>query len=345
MTLGHHAHDHHHHHGHHHHGDDGQLGLRLDRRRLGVIRRYGRFVIAFLIVAAAVISACVVLVSPGRALVVTRFGDPIRVLTEPGLAWKMPAPFESTIDVDLRLRTTSSGLQDVGTRDGLRILVQAYVAWQVPADPDHIRQFLRAVRNQPDVAAQQLRSFVGSSLEITTASFDLANLINTDPAKVRLNELESRLRQRLDEQALKVYGVTIQQVGIERLTLPTETLSATVARMRAERETVAAERQAEGQRAAAEIASNAERDARVLRAKATADAAEIDAKSRLGAADIYGRAYRSAPDLYMLLRSLDTLDTVVGDNTRLILRTDAAPFRVLVDGPSNTTGPAQGAQK
>ena len=302
-----------------------------------------------MIVAAAVISACIVLVSPGRAVVVTRFGDPIRVLTAPGLAWKMPAPFESTIDVDLRLRTTSSGLQDVGTRDGLRILVQAYVAWQVPDDPDHIRQFLRAVRNQPDVAAQQLRSFVGSSLEISTASFDLANLINTDPAKVELNELESRLRERLDEQALKVYGVTIRQVGIERLTLPTETLATTVARMRAERETVAAERQAEGQRAAAEIASNADRDARVLRAKASADAAEIDAKSRLEAADIYGRAYRSAPDLYMLLRSLDTLDTVVGDNTRLILRTDAAPFRVLVDGPPSTTVPAaqptQGAQK
>jgi modulator of FtsH protease HflC len=349
MTLGHHHHGQHHHRGHHHHGDDDQSGLGPDRRQQGVLARYGRFVIAFLIVTAAVISACIVLVSPGRAVVVTRFGDPIRVLTAPGLAWKMPAPFESTIDVDLRLRTTSSGLQDVGTRDGLRILVQAYVAWQVPADPDHIRQFLRAVRNQPAVAAQQLRSFIGSSLEINTASFDLANLINTDPAKVRLGELESRLRERLDEQALKVYGVTIRQVGIERLTLPTETLSTTVARMRAERETVAAERQAEGQRAAAEIASNAERDARVLRAKASADAAEIDAKSRLEAADIYGRAYRSAPDLYMLLRSLDTLDTMVGHNTRLILRTDAAPFRILVDGPSNTTVPAaqptEGAQK
>ena len=348
MTLGHHHHGHHHH-GHHHHGDDDQSGLAPDRAQQGVIGRYGRFVIAFVIVAAAVVSACIVLVSPGRAVVVTRFGDPIRVLTAPGLAWKMPAPFESTIDVDLRLRTTSSGLQDVGTRDGLRILVQAYVAWQVPDDPDHIRQFLRAVRNQPDVAAQQLRSFVGSSLEISTASFDLANLINTDPAKVELNELESRLREQLDDQALKVYGVTIRQVGIERLTLPTETLATTVARMRAERETVAAERQAEGQRAAAEIASNADRDARVLRAKASVDAAEIDAKSRLEAADIYGRAYRSAPDLYMLLRSLDTLDTVVGDNTRLILRTDAAPFRVLVDGPPSATVPAaqptQGTQK
>jgi membrane protease subunit HflC len=332
MTHGHHHHDHHDHHDH--------SGLGAGPGQGGLVRRYGRFVIAFAIVLAAVASACVVLVGPGQAVVVTRFGNPIQVLTVPGVAWKMPAPVEATIDVDLRLRTTSSGIQDVGTRDGLRVLVQAYVAWQVPAEPDHIRQFLRAVRNQPDVAAQQLRSFVGSSLEITAASFDLANLVNTDPVKVQLAELENRLRERLDEQALKVYGVTVRQVGIQRLTLPTETLNATVDRMRAERETVAAERQAEGQRAAAEIASNADRDARVLRAKAKLDASAIDAKSRLEAADIYGQAYNSAPDLYMTLRSLDTLDTVVGANTRLILRTDAAPFQVLVDGPPKTSAPA-----
>src|SRR5580692_315915 len=136
MTLG------HHHHGHHHHGHDGHDHAAHDDARKGLFARYGRFVVAFLIVAAAVLSACLVLVGPGQAIVVTRFGDPINVLTDPGLAWKMPAPVESTINVDLRLRTTSSGLQDVGTRDGLRILIQAYVAWQVPAEADRIRQFL-----------------------------------------------------------------------------------------------------------------------------------------------------------------------------------------------------------
>jgi modulator of FtsH protease HflC len=298
----------------------------------------GRFLAAGFIVFAAIISACVVLVVPGQAIVVTRLGNPIRVITEPGLAWKVPAPVENTIPVDLRLKTTSSGLQDVGTRDGLRILVQAYVAWEVPKDPTHIRQFLRAVQNQPDVAAEQLRSFIGSSLEITVSSFDLANLINTDATKIQLGQLEDRLRGRIDQEALKVYGITIRQVGIERLTLPAETLAATVARMRAERATVAAEREADGQRVAAEIVSNADRDSRVLIAKSKAEAAAVDAKSRVEAADIYGKAYSDNRDLYTLLRSFDTLNTVVGNNTRLILRTDAAPFRVLVDGPGRAAG-------
>jgi modulator of FtsH protease HflC len=300
--------------------------------------RNGRVLAAGFIVIVAILSACIVMVVPGEAVVMTRLGNPIRVMTVPGLAWKIPAPLESTIPVDLRLKTTSSGLQDVGTRDGLRILVQAYVAWQVPADPDHIRQFLRAVRNQPDIAASQLRSFIGSSLEITVSSFDLTSLINTDASKVQLNQLEKRLLQRIDEQALNVYGIKILQVGIERLTLPTETLNATVSRMAAERETVAAARQAEGERAAAEIASNANRDARVLLAQAKADAAAIDAKSRVEAADIYAKAYSRDRDLYTMLRSLDTLSTVIRGNTTLILRSDAAPFRILVDGPGKTAG-------
>jgi membrane protease subunit HflC len=311
------------------------------------LARNGRMVAAAVIVAIAVLAACGVLVVPGEAIVMTRLGNPVRVLTAPGLAWKIPAPIESTIPVDLRLRTTSSGLQDVGTRDGLRILVQAYVAWQVPDDPEHIRQFLRAVQNQPDVAADQLRSFMGSSLEITVSSFNLASLINTDPAQIQLPQLESRLRDRIGEQALRVYGIKILQVGLERLTLPSQTLDATVARMSAERETVAAERQAEGERAAAEIASNADRDARVLRAQAKADASAIDAKSRVEAADIYAKSYGRDHELYTWLRSLDTLSTVIQQNTTLILRTDAAPFRVLVDGPGKSAGslPVQGPRQ
>ena len=117
-----------------------------------------RIAVAVAILLAAVAAACIVMVPAGEAGVITRFGNPTRVVTEPGLAWKLPAPFESTIPIDLRLRTTSTGLQDVGTRDGLRVLVQAYVAWRVPGDAPLVRQFLRSVRNQPDEAARQLRS-------------------------------------------------------------------------------------------------------------------------------------------------------------------------------------------
>lgn len=292
-----------------------------------------RLVIAAVLVAFAVATASLVQVRAGEATVVTRFGNPARVLLAPGLAWRLPAPFETAIPVDLRLRTTSSGLQDAGTRDGLRIIIQAYVAWQVEPDAASVQRFMRAVQNQPDEAARQIRTFVGSALETTASGFELAQLINTDAAKVQIADFETRLAAQIEQSLLASYGLKVVQVGIERLTLPSVTLAATVDRMRAERDTIATERTAIGKRQAAEIRSAAERDARIIQADATVKAAQIEAESRVQSASIYGRAYAGAPQLYKLLRSLDTLGTLVNPGTRLILRTDAAPFRALVDGP------------
>lgn len=297
-----------------------------------------RLLVASLLLAFAAATASLVQVRSGEATVITRFGNPARVLLQPGLAWRIPAPFESAIPVDLRLRTTSSGLQDAGTRDGLRIIVQAYVAWKVASDADAIQRFMRAVQNQPDEAARQIRSFVGSALETTASGFDLSQLVNTDATQVQIDRFESRLAASIEPTLLKTYGLQVVQVGIERLTLPSVTLAATVDRMRAERDTIATERTAVGKRQAAEIRSAAERDARVIQADAQIKAADIEAQSRVEAAAIYGRAYAGSPELYKLLRSLDTLGTLVTPGTRLVLRTDAAPFRVLIDGPDAAAG-------
>ncbi|PTB17026.1 protease modulator HflC [Trinickia symbiotica] len=298
-----------------------------------------RVAIALLCVVIAAAVASFIQVRAGEATVVTRFGQPVRVLLDPGLAWRLPAPIEAAMPVDLRLHTTSSGLQDVGTRDGSRIIVQAYVAWRVGADPDDVGRFVRAVRNEPDEAARQIRSLVGSALQTTSAGFELRSLVNTDPGKVRIADFEDALRRQIDAQLHAAYGVQVVQVGLERLTLPAVTLAATVERMSAERETVAAQRMADGKREAAQIRSDADREARIKVADATVEAANIEAASRKDAAAIYGKAYAGNPQLYTMLRSLDTLDSVINANTNLVLRADAAPFSVLVRGPLGADTP------
>lgn len=325
-----HNHDHHDHS--HHMGDD---HAHAEDEVAPPVRQFPRIrlAIAAVIVLFAIAAASLVQVPSGEALVVTRFGNPARVLMKPGLAWRLPVPLESIIPVDLRLRTTSSGLQDVGTRDGLRIIAQAYVAWQVQPNSPNIQRFLRAVQNQPDEAARQIRAFIGSALETTTSAFELSSLINTDADKVQIAALETRLREQINQQLQSTYGISVLFVGIERLTLPAVTLAATVDRMRAERETIAAERTAVGNREAAEIRSAAERDGRIVEAEARVKAADIEAQSRVQAASIYGKAYAGSPQLYNMMRSLDTLSTIITPDTKLILRTDAAPFRALVEGP------------
>ena len=298
-------------------------------------RGRGRFVVALLLIAFAGLGATTVPVRQGTAMVVTRFGDPRRVLVQPGLAFKLPAPFERAVEVDLRLRTTSSGLHDVGTKEGLRILVQAYAAWQVPDDPEKVRLFLRAVRNEPAEAAKQLRTALGSALETATSGFALDDLLTTDPAKLKLSDYEARIKERLATQIAPIFGVIVHQVGVERLKLPAGPIEATVERMKADRNTVAEEIAAKGRQAASEIRTAAESEARLVRAKAGEEAAKVEADARIAAAQIYGAAYEADPELYEFVRSLEVLDQVIHDGTRLIFKSDAAPFRVLIDGPES----------
>jgi len=298
-------------------------------------RRWLRYTIAALLVVLALLTACLVQVHAGSATIMTRFGSPVRVLLSPGLAWRLPAPFETPVDVDLRARSTSSGLQDVGTRDGLRVIVQAWAIWKVSPEQSHVLRFIRAVQNQPEEAARQIRTFIGSSLETTTSNYALSEIVNTDAGKVKIPQLEQQIKNQLKAQLLSSYGIELIDVGIERLTLPAVTLNATVDRMRAERETIATERTAEGNRMAAEIHSTADKEARIIEADASVKAAAITAQAQQDSAAIYAKAYALDPQLYNLLRSLDTLNDVVNKSTRIVLSTDAAPFNALVQKPAD----------
>lgn len=292
-----------------------------------------RLLVALLLVLLAVLAASMYQVQAGNATVMTRFGNPNRILLEPGLAWHWPQPFETPVDVDLRIRSTSSGLQDVGTKDGLRIIMQAWAIWKVKPDDKHVLRFIRAVQNQPDEAARQIRTFIGSALETTASNYNLSDIVNTDARQIRLSELENSLKAQLQSQLMNSYGIELVQVGIERLTLPAVTLNATVDRMRAEREAIATERTAEGKRNAADIHATAERKARIIEADARVQAAGLTASAQKTAAGIYGQAFASDPKLYTLLRSLDTVKAVVNKQTQMVLRTDVPPFDALVHQP------------
>ncbi len=322
-------------HGHHHHHHDGPppKGWWL------------RLTVAGILLLAVLLVATLVSVRAGTAVVITRFGAPVRVLVDPGLAFKAPPPVEQTIDVDTRLYSTSSGYHTLTTKDALSVELQAYIFWRVRGDHDSVLQFVRALGNRPDDASDQLRTFLGSSLQTVTGRYALADLLNADQKQVRLAQFESDLRDSLAQQMRDTYGIEVVQVGIERLMLPQTTVQATVARMASERATAAEQKKAEGSARAAEIRSAASLQGKITLAKATEDASRTEAAARTQAAEIYGRANSADPQLYVFLRSLDALDQAISPSTRLILRTDAAPFRVLIDGPptSGATAPAPAA--
>lgn len=304
---------------------------------------------AGVLVVVAALAATLGVVRQGTAVVITRFGDPVRVHITPGLAWRLPAPVERATEIDLRLHTTVTGLHDVGTKDGLRVTLTASAAWRVSAKQDGILQYLRSVAGDADRAADNLRTLLGSVLEIQASRFALNELRNTDAAQVRLSALEDSLREALREK-LAANGIEVVQVGIVRLGLPASTVKATIERMSAERMTAAEEKRAAGRKLAEEIRQTADRERRIVVATAEEEASKIEAAARTEASAIYGKAHTADPSLYAFLRGLDALDQVIKADTRIVLRTDAAPFRALVELPLapatppniGTTPPATG---
>lgn len=334
-------HDHGHSHGHdnsHAHGAD-----HGHDHAVPAGRKWPRLVIAGALLTVAALAATLGVVRQGSAVVITRFGDPVRVHTTPGLAWRLPAPIERATEIDLRLHTTVTGQHDVGTKDGLRVTLTASAAWRVTNEPERILQYLRSVAGDADRAGDNLRTLLGSVLEIHASRFALAELRNTDATQVRLSVLEDSLRDVLREK-LGSNGIDVVQVGIVRLGLPASTVKATIERMSAERMTAAEEKRAAGRKLAEEIRQTADRERRIVVATAEEEASKIEAAARTEASAVYGKAHAADPSLYAFLRGLDALDQVIKADTRIILRTDAAPFRALVELPLvPTTGPATGA--
>jgi membrane protease subunit HflC len=192
---------------------------------------------------------------------------------------------------------------------------------------------LRAAGHNADEAARDIQGLLDTALVRAASGFASADLPGSNPGTLLPAAFGGRLKEAIEKQARQAFGVVVLHTGIARLTLPEATLAATEARMRAQLDADAAERIARAQIEASEIRAEADRDSRIAVAEAQTDAANIEAAAAKEAADIQAKAYIADPDLYLMLRSLDTLSTMVGPSTRLVLRTDAAPFNLLVQGP------------
>jgi membrane protease subunit HflC len=306
-------------------GDPAPIAAEAPTRRPP--RHRGLMMAGVAAVAALYVGLGGVAVGPGQAAITMHFGYAARVLLTPGFYLDWPAPFGRTILIDTRLHATQSSLMEVTTADGQRRRIQAYAVWRIPAADPAIRLFQRAATAAEANPAGLIRSLLDTVLP---------RLSSTASAEALLG-LNQSLKAALASQTLAAYGIEIEQAGLTQLTLPQNAIDAEAAETRARLKAEAAGRLAEAQAKAAEIRAEAERDARIAIAEAQVEAANIEAAARKQAAEIEGKAYNADPDLYQMLRSLDTLSTMVGPSTRLVLRTDAAPFNVLVQGPPQET--------
>jgi modulator of FtsH protease HflC len=287
-------------------------------------QRWLRSIVGSLALLAIVFSATAVVVRQGQAVLITRFGRPLRAATQPGLHWKLPWPIDGALELDMRRRIYETGQAEMLTRDKKNIIARTFVVWRI-GDP---LTFVQSIGNESGTEGK-LDGLLTNAAIGTLGGHDLSALVSTNPNELQMDQVEAELLSNTAPLALHNYGVTIEQIRLERLTLPEENVTAVFEQMRAERRQFAARYQAEGQQAASKIRSEAELEAARIRAQGTEEQARIRGESAARIAKIYADAHRTDPELYRFTRSLESLNKLVTPGTSIILRTDSEPFSLL----------------
>lgn len=283
-----------------------------------------RVLLTLVVLAILGFTMCSFQVASNEATVLTRFGSPVRNLTEPGLYGKWPWPIDTVSTFDKRLNFYEIRFSEALTRDKRNVILPVFLAWRVK-DP---LRFLQSL-GTPAAAPPKLDSLTTSARNALLGGYNFQQLVAADPAQLRLAELEQRLADTVRPQAWESFGIAIEQVGIKRIALPEANTAFVFERMRAERGQYAARYRAEGRQEAEQLRATTEAERANLLADGQRFAEETRGKAEGEAARIYAAAHAQSPEFYRFTRELESLRKIARPNTVMILDTSSAPFNQL----------------
>jgi membrane protease subunit HflC len=158
---------------------------------------------------------------------------------------------------------------------------------------------------------------------------------NSEEPAVGMSEVMEQITRSVAERAREGLGVEVSAVRIKRLNFPRQNKQAVFQRMEAERERIAKLYRSEGAEAAEKVMARAKLEEMRLVSDARRRAEEIRGEADAEATRIYSEAYGADPDFYEFLRSLETYRSIIGENTTIVVPSDARLLEVLRDPEGN----------
>jgi membrane protease subunit HflC len=283
-------------------------------------------VLALLVAAVllAAIATSVVVVDETEHAVITQFGRPVAVLSDAGLHGKLPAPIQRVSRIEKRVVFTEQPPTELLTSDKKNVVVSTYLSWRI-SDP---LKFLTALRTR-EAAEARLAALVQSELGSTLGNLPFSSVVPAPTEGGGLEQVEERVQKAAHDAASRDFGIEVKSFGVTRLGYPAQNLQSVFARMRAERERIARGYRSEGKAAAQKIRAEADRERSTALANAEAEAQRLKGEGEAEAARLYADAYRGHEDFYRFLRTLESYEKVLNDNTTLVLPADS-PFLELL---------------
>ena len=170
--------------------------------------------------------------------------------------------------------------------------------------------------------------FRSSSLSVQLGKYSLEELVNVDEEELKLDIMVSETTDYAKEKA-KEYGIEIIDTQIRVLNYPESNKQSVYERMKTEREQMARKYRSEGSEEAAKIRADAEKEQTVILAEAYKQAQEIKGQGDAEAIKIYGEAFQKDPKFYEFIRTLETYEKTIDENTTLILPSTAEILKYL----------------
>jgi modulator of FtsH protease HflC len=280
--------------------------------------------IALLVVLFVLAESTLFTVGQNEQVLITQFGQPVRVIKDPGLHSKTPF-VQTVIEFDRRLLNIELPGDQITLGDQRRLVVDSFTVYRI-TDP---LLYYQSVGTVEDGIRGRLNSVVSAALRDVLADNKLLDVLSA-----KRDQIMAAIRDRVNVQ-MKSFGVAIEDVRIRRADLPSENTKAILSRMQSERQRVAAQARAEGAEASARIRADADRERTVLLAEARATSDRLRGEGEAEATRVYAKAYSQDSGFYTAWRTYQAYhDSFATGGSRLVLTPDNNFLRYLQSPPA-----------
>ncbi|MBM3485234.1 MAG: protease modulator HflC [Alphaproteobacteria bacterium] len=266
-----------------------------------------------------------------QQVLVLQFGEPKRVIREPGLNFKFPF-IQNVVYYDKRILDLEPPLETVILSDQKRLEVDSYLRYRI-RDPLRFNQTL----GTEEIARSRLGALLNSGLRRQLGGVTLSDVLGD--ARIRVM---AGVKRDLEQEASN-FGIDIVDVRIRRADLPDQAAMSIYARMRSERERKARDERAQGFERSQQIRSAADRERTVILAEARKQAEILRGEGERDANQIWASAFGRDPQFFRFYRSMQAYREALGnDDTTMVMSPDSDFFRYF--GSITGRGPAPPAR-
>lgn len=273
------------------------------------------------VVALLMVSSAMFTVRQTHQALVLQFGEPKRVITEPGLHFKVPLVQDVTY-YDKRILDLDPAGQDMSLIDQRRINVDSFARYRI-VDP---LKFYQTVLTE-NAFRDRFGSILNGSVRDNLGRTDLADVLGSKRPEV-MHEITTQVRRRAAE-----FGIEVLEVRIGRADLTADTTQATYNRMRSDRMAEAADFRGRGQEQKSRIEGDADRERTVILAEAEKESATLRGEGEAESRRILNAAQGRDAEFYGFFRALEAYRGALGDDTTMVLSPDSDFFRYFGRSP------------